>query len=138
MNKAAKGAKYQLLFIKEFIEYHKPLKYKYIAIWNSPNIRPMKRPEFLNKKIEYSHKDYLGFWDVGILAYNENKELIEARAQIKSKFSLKEYTHFKEVWKGHSNLHTDFYYAVYDMKLKREPEYTFKSFKVFDVARGFF
>lgn len=97
VNTHNKGVRMQLLLVKEFNEYMRnKASTEVMAIWNAPNLRPSKKPEFLGKKTVYSNKDYLGDWDIAFYThdnfiYSSTTHLI----QVKSRMDYKLYEHLR-------------------------------------------
>lgn len=133
LNTHTKGVKMQLLLAKEMCEYIESQGMKVLRVWNAPNMRPSKKPNFLKSDVLYANLDFLGSWDVAILA-RDGKELNEYLVQVKSRFMLKQFKEDQKLWQPRCNLHDYYYWAIYDMKLRRKEDILLKHFKVYDIV----
>lgn len=123
----------QLLLVEEATEYlRKRLGQKILRVWNAPNMRPSKKPNFLKADVLYANLDFLGSWDVAILTKDDD-ELKEYLFQVKSRFMPKDFKADQKLWEPRCNLHDYMYWAVYDMKARREAEIQLKHFKLFNI-----
>ena len=106
---------------------------KVLRVWNAPNMRPPKKPNFLKADVLYANLDFLGSWDVALLA-KDGEELKEYLVQVKSRFMPKQFKEDQKLWQPRCNLHDFMYWAIYDMKLRRKEDILLKHFKVYDIV----